>query len=104
LGSCNIAGDYRIKAGSPAINKGVEVGYTHDKRGIPLNESPGIDLGAYEHSLTVGIYPQTHVSKKNNPNIISRYFLNKGYRGIVFEKGNSRNMRYWGVKGELIIR
>jgi len=41
--------DYRLRAGSPAIDAGVDVGFTHDILGNPIVNAP--DIGAYEYVL-----------------------------------------------------
>ncbi|MCB4791769.1 MAG: PKD domain-containing protein [Elusimicrobia bacterium] len=44
----NLSGDdLHIKAGSPAINAGINLGYTADYDNYPINAAP--DLGAYEY-------------------------------------------------------
>jgi len=42
------SGDYRPKAGSPAIDAGVDVGLTHDLVGTPVPQGEAPDIGAYE--------------------------------------------------------
>jgi hypothetical protein len=42
--------DYRLRAGSPAINAGVDVGLTTDADGKPIAGKP--DIGAYEYQTT----------------------------------------------------
>ena len=42
------AGDYRLRAGSPAIDVGVQVGAAHDAGGVARPAGAGPDLGAYE--------------------------------------------------------
>lgn len=41
------AGDFSLKANSPFINKGVNIGYISDLRGVSLSHPP--DIGAYEY-------------------------------------------------------
>jgi hypothetical protein len=43
-------GDYHLRAGSPAINAGVDVGLTTDADGKPISGKP--DIGAYEYQPT----------------------------------------------------
>ncbi len=55
------ATDYRLKAGSPAINAGTDVGLTTDFLGFPIIGTP--DIGAYEHIPSGGsIYNSTDMT------------------------------------------
>jgi len=41
-------GDFHLKASSPCIDKGTDVGLKYDKDGNPVPEGAGVDIGAYE--------------------------------------------------------
>jgi len=41
-------GDYHLKAGSPAINRGLDLGYTQDRDGKPVPQGGAPEIGAYE--------------------------------------------------------
>lgn len=41
-------GDYRLKAGSPAIDAGADLGYKRDLAGTPVPQGKAPDIGAYE--------------------------------------------------------
>jgi len=43
-------GDYRLKAGSPAIDAGTDVGVDHDIAGKPVPQGKAPDIGAYEYA------------------------------------------------------
>ncbi|MEO6097001.1 MAG: choice-of-anchor Q domain-containing protein [Fibrobacteria bacterium] len=49
-GTCAENGDYRIKAGSPAIDAGAALGYAADLAGISVPNGSSPDIGAYEFS------------------------------------------------------
>ena len=42
-------GDFRLKAGSPGIDAGCDVGLTTDIEGTSRPQGKGFDIGAYEH-------------------------------------------------------
>jgi len=44
-------GNFRLRAGSPAIDAGVDVGLTQDFQGIPVPQGNAPDIGAYEYVL-----------------------------------------------------
>jgi hypothetical protein len=44
----NLAEDFMIKAGSPAINKGLSIGYTTDFAGTVIPQGTAPDIGAFE--------------------------------------------------------
>lgn len=56
-GTCTEPGDYRLAAGSPAIDVGAGLGYASDLLGtsVPVGEGP--DIGAYEADGTAAIRP-----------------------------------------------
>lgn len=45
------AGDYRLKAGGPAVDAGLSLGYSEDVEGNPVPMGAGSDIGAYEYRL-----------------------------------------------------
>jgi hypothetical protein len=42
-------GDYRLSAGSPAINRALSLGYASDLKDLPMPVGPAPDIGAYEY-------------------------------------------------------
>lgn len=47
------SGDYHLLSGSPAIDKGKNLGYTVDIAGVAVPQSAAPDIGAYEKVVTV---------------------------------------------------
>ena len=61
--------DFHLRVGSPAIDKGINLGYTtdYDRRPVPVGPAP--DLGAYEYAGTVS--PTKYPAPPTNINISS---------------------------------
>jgi len=57
--------DYHLRAGSPCIDVGLDVGVTTDLEGHPRPHDGGYDLGAYEYGLWHWLY--LPVVMKNHP-------------------------------------
>lgn len=63
------AGDYHLKAGSPAIDAGTSaagVGYDYD--GVTRPQGPAVDIGAYEVAVVIGTQAPTVSSVTVTPN------------------------------------
>jgi len=43
------SGNFRLQASSPAIDKGIYVGLSHDRQGTPIPQGFAPDIGAYEY-------------------------------------------------------
>jgi hypothetical protein len=46
------AGNYRLGAGSAAIDAGTDMGITHDQHQVSRPQGDGVDIGAYESMVT----------------------------------------------------
>jgi chitodextrinase len=53
------SGDFHLRRGSPAIDKGRNLGYTTDLAGQPTPQGSGYDIGAYEYIPTDNVPPTT---------------------------------------------
>ncbi len=53
----NSAVDFALTASSPAINRGLDLGYQADFRDVPIPQDGAPDLGAFEYSLDNGQEP-----------------------------------------------
>jgi len=64
----NLAGgDYHLRAGSPAIDAGVDLGYRQDCAGQPVPQGSAPDLGAYEYSSSAPAATPTQAPASATP-------------------------------------
>jgi hypothetical protein len=82
--------DFRLQAGSPAIDQGIELGYTEDIVGtsVPYGDAP--DMGAFEYTEETSI----------------NFNFNIGTPGDIYimQNSNYADLHFFTVRGRLVYK